>query len=67
MQIRLYPALAALVATTGSVVSGCSEDLEGAPNVTGLTLNVAQARLKPAGFGVSAKDVSMFGVAIRVA
>jgi beta-lactam-binding protein with PASTA domain len=64
MQIRLRPMVVALVVVTGFVASGCSEDLGGAPNVKGLTLDVAQQQLKTAGFGVSAKDDSMFGVVI---
>ena len=67
MQITLYPTFVALVSTTGSAVSGCNEDRGGAPNVKRLTLDVAQAQFKTAGFGVSAKDVSMFSVVIRVA
>jgi beta-lactam-binding protein with PASTA domain len=54
----------ALVAATGFAVSGCSEDLGGAPNVKGLTLDVAQQQLEQAGFGISAKDDSIFGVII---
>jgi beta-lactam-binding protein with PASTA domain len=64
MQIRLRPMVVALMVAVGLAASGCSEDLGGAPNVKGLTLDVAQQQLKTAGFGVSAKDDSMFGVVI---
>jgi len=64
MQIRLRPMVVALVAAAGFAMSGCNEDLGGAPNVKGLTLDVAQQQLKKAGFGISAKDDSMFGVVI---
>lgn len=64
MQVRLRPTVVALVAATGFAVSGCSEDLGGAPDTKGLTLDVAQQQLKNAGFGVSVKDDSIFGVVI---
>jgi hypothetical protein len=57
--------LGALASVAAFAVSGCGqEDLGGAPNVAGLTLDVAQQQLKEAGFGVSAKDDSLFGVLI---
>jgi beta-lactam-binding protein with PASTA domain len=57
--------IVALIAATAVGASACGqEDLGGAPNVKGLTLDVAQIQLKDAGFGVSAKDDSLFGVII---
>jgi beta-lactam-binding protein with PASTA domain len=60
---RLALAIIALSAIT--TLSACGqEDLGGAPNVKGLTLDVAEQQLKGAGFGVSVKDDSMFGVVV---
>jgi len=64
MKVRLRPTIVALVAATALAASGCGEDLGGAPNVKGLTLDIAQQQLKKAGFGVSAKDDSIFGIVI---
>jgi hypothetical protein len=48
-----------------ATTSACGqEDLGGAPNVKGLTLDVAQLQVKDAGFSVSAKDDRLFGVII---
>ena len=60
---RLAVAVATLAATATLAACG-EEDLGGAPNVKGLTLDVAQQQLKAAGFGVSVKDDSAFGVVI---
>lgn len=60
--MRRAPLVAVLLALG---VAGCgSEDLGGAPNVSGLTLDVATEQLKTAGWGVAAKDDALLGVLI---
>jgi beta-lactam-binding protein with PASTA domain len=58
------PIAVAAAAVTLALGACGQEDLGGAPNVKGLTLDAAQAQLKSAGYGVSVKDDAMFGVVI---
>ncbi len=58
-------AIAASVLVALAVASCGKEDLHGAPNVKGLTLDVARAKLKAAGWGVSVKDDAVFGALIE--
>jgi hypothetical protein len=58
------PALALTVAAALALGACGQEDLGGAPDVKGLTLDVAEQQLKHAGFGVSVKDDALFGVVI---
>ena len=47
-------------------VDGCgSEDLKGAPDVNGLTLDVAKQTLSDAGYTPDVHDDSMFGVIVE--
>jgi beta-lactam-binding protein with PASTA domain len=62
----VYVKLVALAAVAALGLTACGqEDLGGAPNVKGLTLDVAKQQLKDAGYGVSVKDDSLFGVIVE--